>query len=278
MNWQFVPLHPLFGAEIAGVAITELDDAQIAQISEALATHGLLLLRGMPCDDDMLTDFASRFGSLQNLSGRPEAPTWVLRVTNLAQDGSIKPDDEPSRKQHDANRLWHADGTFMNPGTSYSFLQARIITSEGGQTEFCDTRLAWDALPAEQKTRLLPLKAHHSMLESWKKVGVAMPGTSRETMPGIARPLVHFHRQSGRNALMIPSHVEQIEGFDYAQGQQLLADLVRAATAPDQVYRHHWLPGDLLIWDNRCMLHRVTPYPGSIEPRELRTCRVVNEE
>lgn len=275
MDLQIRPLHDLFGAEIMDGDLACCSRSTAEAIEEAIGIHGLLLFRNIAFADEEQARFAARFGPLQNMSGRPDTRAEILRISNVTEDGRIRPAEETSRRQHDANRLWHTDSSFLLPGATYSLLHARIVTAEGGHTEFYDSRAAWDALPADRQDMLVSRVADHSMLHSWRLAGVDMPGVTPARMPGVTRRLVPYHEPSGRRALMIPSHVERIDGFDYASAQALIEELTRIAAAPDRIYRHSWQVGDLLMWDNRCMLHRVTPYHPQ-EPRDLRSCRVLD--
>jgi alpha-ketoglutarate-dependent 2,4-dichlorophenoxyacetate dioxygenase len=267
-------LHDLFGAEIIGSEITDGDPALTSAINDAIGARGLLLFRGANFDDDDLARFAARFGPLQNMTSQADARLHVIRVTNLTEDGNIKDVDEASRRRHEPNKLWHVDSSFIYPGATYSFLQARIVPKAGGETEFCDGRAAWDALAPAQQRHLMGLTAHHSIAHSWRLVGVEAPAPSQP--PSVVRKLVHRHTPSGRETLNIPSHVERIDGLDPAQTRVLLEELIQIAAAPERVYRHKWKEGDLLMWDNRCMLHRVAAYREFEDPRDLRSCRVVD--
>jgi alpha-ketoglutarate-dependent 2,4-dichlorophenoxyacetate dioxygenase len=270
MGLQIQPLHPLFGAEVGGIDMADPSVADTATFEQALGRYGLILVRGVELDDAGLARFAARFGPLQNMGGRE-----VIRVSNLADDGRMKAAGDASRRQHDANLLWHMDSSFISPGATYSFLHARVVPDDGGDTEFCDGRVAWDALAPELRSRLLPLAADHSIHHSWRLVGVDMPHMA-SAAPPVARKLVRRHKPSGRLALIIPSHVERIEGFDPDQGQALLGELTAIASTPERIYRHRWRAGDLLVWDNRCVLHRATPYRAFDDARDLRSCRVVD--
>lgn len=270
------PLHPLFGAEVCGVDPQSEDPGLTAALDRAMGRFGLLLLRGVAADDAALTRIAARFGRLQNMSGSADVVQPLVRVSNLAEDGTIKPADDAQRLRHEANLMWHTDSSFLSPGATYSFLHARIVTQEGGRTEFCDTRAAWDSLSHDRQQALLPLEADHSMLHSWRLSGVEVDAVAPMAMPSVRRKLAPLHAPSGRRALMVPSHVERIVGLDATQCRALLDELQRVATRPDRVYAHIWQPGDLLVWDNRCMLHRVTPYAAMDERRDLRSCRVID--
>jgi alpha-ketoglutarate-dependent 2,4-dichlorophenoxyacetate dioxygenase len=274
MTVQIRPLHPLFGAEALGGELGDPESA--APIEAAVGRYGLVLVRDAGLDDAGLARFAARFGPLQNMSRDPDAPREVIRVTNIAEDGRLKRADDATRRQHDANLLWHVDSSFLSPGATYSFLHARIVPEAGGDTEFFDARVAWEALGPDRRADLAPLVAAHSILHSMRRAGVETPAFSAASAPPIRRKLVRRHGPSGRDALVIPSHVERIEGLDYEQGQALIVELTAIAAAPERVYRHRWCAGDLLIWDNRCVLHRATPYRAFEAPRDLRSCRVLD--
>lgn len=276
MTVETRPLHPLFGAEVLGADLRDSPGA--AALEDAVGRFGLVLVRDVDFDDAALARFARRFGPLQNMSRNPEAPRPVIRVTNIGEDGRLKSADDATRRQHDANLLWHVDSSFLSPGATYSFLHACIVPEAGGDTEFFDARLAWEALGPERRRELESLSAEHSILHSMRLVGVETPAFSVASAPPIRRKLVRRHGPSGRDALVIPSHVERVDGFDYDQGQALIAELTAIAAAPERVYRHRWRPRDLLIWDNRCVLHRATPYRAFEAPRDLRSCRVLDVE
>ncbi|CAN7544805.1 TauD/TfdA family dioxygenase [Phenylobacterium sp. LjRoot219] len=273
MGLEAFPLHPLFGAELRGVDFAEPD---AAVFEREIGRWGLVLVRAAALDDGGLARFAGRFGPLQNMSSQPEVRREVIRVSNLADDGQLKSAEDPTRRQHDANRLWHMDSSFLAPGATYSFLHARIVPDLGGDTEFLDARVGWEALGPDRQRELLGLTTEHSILHSLRQVGVEPPDQSPTRTAPVARKLVRRHAPSGRLALIIPSHVERIAGLDYEAGQALLAELTAIASTPRRIYRHRWKAGDLLVWDNRCMLHRSTPYRAFDDPRDLNSCRVVD--
>jgi alpha-ketoglutarate-dependent 2,4-dichlorophenoxyacetate dioxygenase len=275
MAFDIRPLHPLFGAELrADPAST--DPATIKAIEAAAGRYGLVLLRDAALDDAGLVRFAARFGPLQTMANFAGDERHVVRVTNIGADGGIKPEDDDGRRLFDANLHWHVDSSFMAPGATFSFLHARIVPNEGGDTQFCDNRATWDALDPEQKDRLSGLAAIHSLAHSRKLTGYDLADPS--AVPSVRRRLVRHHWPSGRNALILASHVERIDGIKRKESTALLADLTALATAPERIYSHRWRAGDLLVWDNRCIMHRATPFASLDEPRDLRSARVIDVE
>jgi alpha-ketoglutarate-dependent 2,4-dichlorophenoxyacetate dioxygenase len=273
MGIELRPLHTPFGAEVVGAAFAAGDATFIAEIEQAIAQYGLLLFRDARLDDEGLAQFTARFGPLQNLSVKREQFDPIARITNLTDDGTLQQADDAWRRQNAANRLWHIDSSYLLPGATFSLLHARVVPSSGGDTEYCDTRVAWDALPPERRAALADLLADHSIFHSRRLIGFEMGGEYAR-LPSIRRKLARRHAPSGRMALTIASHVENIEGMDYAAARALVDELVALASAPGRVYRHQWAAGDLLMWDNRCVLHRGTDYAELAEPRDLRSCRV----
>jgi alpha-ketoglutarate-dependent 2,4-dichlorophenoxyacetate dioxygenase len=156
-------------------------------------------------------------------------------------------------------------------------LHARVIPPAGGDTEFADTRAAYDALPEAIKQRLNGLVAEHSLWHSRAKLGGYVPTEDeRNALPSARHPLVRRHPGSGRSALYIGSHVSHIVGMPIGEGQALLAELIAFATQPQFVYRHRWQVGDLVIWDNRCTMHRATPFEATDHVRDMRRTTIID--
>jgi alpha-ketoglutarate-dependent 2,4-dichlorophenoxyacetate dioxygenase len=268
------PLHSQFAAEVRGCDLAHCDADAISRIEAAIGNAGLLLFRNVSLDDAELGAFAGKFGPLQNISNKPNHRAEVSAITNIAADGNLLPSDDVMLRQHAANELWHIDSTFWSPGATFSFLLSRTIPDAGGETEFCDTRVAWEGLPPERQAALFGLTTEHSIFHSRRLIGYEMPAMNGIKLTPVKRRLVRFHEPSNRHALIIASHVEQVEGLSYQDGRNLVDELVDIATRPDRTYSHKWKVGDLLMWDNRCILHRGTPYAYSVEPRDMRSCRV----
>jgi alpha-ketoglutarate-dependent 2,4-dichlorophenoxyacetate dioxygenase len=156
-------------------------------------------------------------------------------------------------------------------------LHARIIPPDGADTEFADTRTAYDALPAATKTRLEGLIAEHSIWHSRAKLGGYTPTEEEKQLrPPARHPVVRRHPGSGRSALYIASHASHIIGWPVEEGRKLLEELLTFATQSRFVYRHKWRLGDLVIWDNRCTLHRATPFESATHVRDMRRSTVID--
>ncbi len=272
MGIEVRPLHPAFGAEVTGADLSS-GEVLTSEIAAAIGQYGLLLFRNMTLDDEGLTEFGRRFGPMQNLSAKANVPSPIAMITNLADDGELLPKDAMMRRQNDANCLWHIDSSYLFPRASYSYLNARVVTATGGETEYCDTRVAWDALTDAQRAKLEGLSCDHSIFHSRRLIGYDMSNDFGRPLPSIRRKLVQKHEPSGRTAMVIASHVENIDGMSYADARALIDELTAIASAPERVYSHRWEVGDLLMWDNRCVMHRGKPYAQYDEARDLRSVR-----
>jgi alpha-ketoglutarate-dependent 2,4-dichlorophenoxyacetate dioxygenase len=167
-------------------------------------------------------------------------------------------------------QLWHTDLSFRQESATWSMLHAKVIPPPGGDTEFADTRAAYDALPYAMKGRLEGLVAEHSLWHASAKRGGYVPTDEEQrSYPPARHRLVRRHPSSGRDALYVASHASHIIGMAIDEGQALLRELIEFATQPQFVYRHKWQVGDLVIWDNRATLHRGRPYDMT-QRRELR--------
>lgn len=276
MGVESRPLHPLFGAELDKALIERHDPELSSVIEDSVGQAGLLLFRDLALDDEALTGLASNFGPLQNLATSLDQTAAIVRITNLADDGTILPADDAMRRQMASNERWHIDSTYVSPGATYSFLYALRVPDEGGETEYCDTRVAWEALDEARQAELSGLTADHSIFHSRRLDGVKLTNYEESQLPPVRRKLVRRHEPSGRDALVIASHIERVDGCTYEEGRALVDELTGIAAAPERVYRHEWRVGDLLIWDNRCIMHRGRSYPELQQPRELHACRVLD--
>jgi alpha-ketoglutarate-dependent 2,4-dichlorophenoxyacetate dioxygenase len=282
------PLHPVFVAEASGIDPTRpLTAAEIAAVVAAMDRYAVLVFHDVPLDPGQQIRFAEQFGPLnpglkqigRQREGGPErlAEHALIDISNLGKDGRPLARDAKKVISGLANQLWHSDSSFQSPAVSYSMLSAVTLPSWGGETEFADLRAAWDALPARLQRQVAGLEAEHFALHSRMTLLGDDDYTAEQqaALPAVVWPLCRLHPGSGRRALFAGIHARRILGMGLAEGKMLLHDLLELATLPEFRYRHTWRVGDLVIWDNRCTLHRGRAYDLD-EPRELR--RTTNNE
>ena len=204
---EFRPLTAAFGAECIGAGPGPPEAQTIQFVRDGMARYGLLLLRDRKFEDDELADFGRRFGPLQFMGEKPGECPGIARLANIDRSGAMLPQDDQQHKHFQANTLWHIDSTYTRPGAAYSFLYAVTVPQDGGETEFCDLRLVWEALPPERQRELAALTADHSIFHSRERIGFGMAGVDRSALPPVTRKLVRRHTPSGREEGGIASHV-----------------------------------------------------------------------
>jgi len=262
-------LHPHFMAEVTGLdLLTPLTPDQARAVQQAIDTHAVLVFRHQAAmDDEAQIGFSALFGPLQRWTPVPgEKPNRALRPAEpgdfpMAEEEARRPAAEARRRllQRPA-RLWHTDSSFQDPPGRYTFLAARILPPEGGDTEFADMRAAYDALDEVTKLALTGLRVFHSLGRSRLLADApALSPDEERNLPGAEQPLVRRH-PSGRDALYLASHAESIVGWDATESRELLDRLTEHAIRPEFVHSHQWRGGDFVMWDNRCTMHRATPF------------------
>jgi alpha-ketoglutarate-dependent 2,4-dichlorophenoxyacetate dioxygenase len=276
-------IHPLYVAEISGVDISRPLDAPIAAtLQAAIDDHAVMVFRGQTLTDEQQIAFARHFGAPErfalsyrhNVKLRLQKPEMV-DVSNLdASTGKPQSATARHRMVNLGNRLWHTDSSFRLPAGGLSMLYAHAVPPMtplgGGETEFSDTRAAWDALPASRQAVLEGLTAQHSLMHSRAVLGFSdFAPEERAALPPVEQPLVRRHPRTGRKSLYLASHAAHIIGMEVAEGRLLLMELIEHATQREFVYRHNWQVGDLVVWDNRCTMHRGMPFDETF-PRDLR--------
>jgi alpha-ketoglutarate-dependent 2,4-dichlorophenoxyacetate dioxygenase len=287
MILQIKSLHadPRFAAEVSGInAKTPLPPDEVAAIDAAMDEHGVLVFRGQPMDQDEQIAWTRQFGPLtegfKKVTGQnPRLKHHELAdISNLGADGKVVDRDHKRIVYNIANQLWHADSSFQKPRAKYSMLSCVHPASWGGETEYTDLRAAYDALPERTKKEIDGLVAEHWALHSRIMLGDDQyTEEQRNAMPPVQWPVVQTHSGSRRKHLYIGVHACKILGMTVPEGRMILMDLLEHATQPQFVYRHQWRTGDLVIWDNRCTLHRGRHYDLG-ERRELRRSTTVDTE
>ena len=278
MNLKFSRLQPYFVAEVSHVDLREAHDAEtLAEIRAGMDEYAVLVFRGQRFTDAEQVAFAQRLdGALHTKTGSRVLVKSRLGdealgdISNLDENGEIMKSSDRRRMYGLGNRLWHTDASFQDPPGRYSMLFARIVPPVPADTEFADMRAAYDALPAEMKTRVDGLTVHHSIAHSRQTLGFEFSAEEHEALKGAVHPLVRTIPRSGRKSLYVASHASRIVEWPVPEGRLLLHELIEHATQREFVYRHSWRVGDLVIWDNRCTMHRARPYDDTKHRRELR--------
>lgn len=285
---RITPVHPMFGAEISGIDVAApLDAVTLEALRGALDGYGVVVIPDQErLDDDAQIAFCQNFGTLQTsiTLHRKDAPRRMTRdelteLSNIDGAGQRIASDDTKRKLQLPGRLWHSDNSFRSPPGLFTFLHARVVPPKGGDTEFADMRAAYDELDEATRDRLCGLQVIHSLARSRELVGAPpLSPEERVNLPDTIQPLVRVHPASGRKSLYLSSHARDVVGMDEREGRALLAELTDHATQARFVYSHKWSAGDMVIWDNRCTMHRATPFPEDRYRRDMRRTSVADTE
>lgn len=267
-----------FGAIIEGVRLDQPTPALIAAIKAAWLEHALLIFRGQELTDESQMAFAREFGDLV-----PELQ--AVQITNVLPDGRLReaPDDD-MMKIIRGNMHWHQDSTYMPVQAKGAVFSARVVPASKGETGFADMRAAYDALSPSMQERIAGLSARHSLAYSQAKLGEQTKGENSEyfgygldVADAPLRPLVKVHPETGRKTLAVGRHAYGIPGLGEAESEALIGELLDFAVAdPARVYLHSWRPGDVVLWDNRCLMHRACEWDFS-QPRIMVHSRIAGD-
>ncbi|HLY87505.1 MAG TPA: TauD/TfdA family dioxygenase [Acetobacteraceae bacterium] len=257
-------LHPLFCAEIGGVDTGKpMDDATFADIRAALDEYSVLVFHDQSLDDERQIAFSRRFGPLE-MAGKanPAVGTYFARQSNLdIATGDVIPVEDRRMIYQKGNYLWHSDSSFKPVPSLCSLLSARVVPSGGGNTEFATMRAAYAALPSVLARQLAALVAEHSLVYSRGTVSTgSLTAEMKAELPGAWQSLIRVNPINGRKAVYAGAHASHVIGWPREQGRAFVQWLTEFATQPQFRYSHAWRQGDLVIWDNRAVLHRATAY------------------
>jgi alpha-ketoglutarate-dependent 2,4-dichlorophenoxyacetate dioxygenase len=280
MPYTIRPLHPLFGAEVIGADLHSAPSPElIAAVNDAMAKYAVVALRGQFIDDDEQIRFSRAFGPLElpphmgmkRGDLKPRLRRELYDVSNLDDKGDFLPPESLRHASNRANEEFHTDSSFNSLPTKWSLLSARILPMEGGDTWYIDTRAVYDELPADLKARAQDAAAEHYFWKTRLRAGYqVITEAMQRSMPPVRHKIVRVIPESGRTALYIGNHATHIVGWPIDEGQAFLEELHWFATQPRFVYVHKWQPGDLVIWDNRCTLHRGAGWDVFKHKRDLR--------
>jgi len=272
------PLTPHLGAELSGIELSaDMDEALFRVVYQAFLRHQVLVFppRDLPPGDQVA--FARRFGEVQvhvmnqyHADGYPE----LYRLSNLDRNG------KPSGHHPDKGTLaWHTDGSWQRVTGQATIIYGEVMPESGGETHFCDMYGAYERLSSSWKRRIDGLRAVHNLDFSRNRRHGEDPLTEAQRLakPPVDHPIVRTHPETERKCLFLGDHAEYVQDMPYGEGRALIEELNALAVHADLTYEHHWKARELLVWDNRCVMHRATPYDAASEGRVIRRCTVLGE-
>ena len=272
------PLTPALGARIDGLMLAdEMSDATFEALYAAFLRYQVLLFPAQVVPPGRQVALARRFGEVQvhvmnqyHADGFPE----LYRLSNLDAQG------DPNGKHPDRGTLaWHTDGSWQRRTGQATIIYGELMPQAGGETHFCDMYGAYERLTDAWKQRIAPLRAVHNLDFSRTRRHGEDPMTEaqKRAVPPVDHPIVRTHPETGRKCLFLGDHAEWIVGMPYDEGRALIEELNALAPHADLTYEHRWTPGELILWDNRCTMHRATSYDAATQRRVIRRCTVIGE-
>ena len=263
---QITPIaNASFGATVTGLRLADLNNAGFAALHAAWLQHALLVFPGQFLTNAQQIGFARRFGPIERIGGGD-----IVAISNVKADGTVRQHSpaewDDMMKVIVGNMAWHADSTYMPVMAQGAVFSAAVVPPTGGRTCFADMRAAYDALDDATRALVHQRSARHSLVYSQsrlghvQKEGSAYLGYGMDTTATPLRPLVKVHPETGRKSLLIGRHAHGIPGMDPAEAERWLEGLVEWACQGPRVHAHTWAAGDVVVWDNRCLLHRAEPW------------------
>ena len=283
MAISLFPITPAFAAEVGDVDLAKpLSPEDDKAIQAAFLKYSVLVFPAQRLNSDQHVAFAERFGPLevnintyQDEVKKDRIDSRISDVSNLDHENELLPGESRKRTSGLANRLWHTDSIFRHVPARASLLYARIVAPIGGLTEFTDMRAAWEALPETTRRQIDGYVVEHSIFHSRAKVGATVfSERERASLPPSRQVLVRTIPETGRRALYLASHAVRIIGLPETESSRLIEDLMAHATRRQFVYSHRWRVDDLVIWDNRCTMHRGTRYEEQRWKRDMHRATV----
>ena len=275
---NITPSAATLGATITDVRLNTLTDRDWQIIEDAFHRYAVLVFAGANLTEAEHIAFSRRFGPLERTLSQRTDKQEISLLSNVAQDGEIARPDDNLGLFLKGNRYWHTDSSFKKVAAKVSLLRAVKVPDSGGDTEWADMRAAWDALDSDTQRRLEDLVAVHSYAYSQGKVGgiALLNKREQDALPPVHQPIVRVHPATGRKNLYVGRHASHIVDMPVEEGRTLLERLTQEACQAPRIFRHHWQAGDIVAWDNRCVLHRGHPWPFD-QPRVMKRTTVAGE-
>jgi alpha-ketoglutarate-dependent 2,4-dichlorophenoxyacetate dioxygenase len=279
------PLTPDFAGEVSCIDLTRtLAAAEVAALEAGMDRFAVLVYHGQPVTDEQQKAFSLNFGTLEPTRGGNVTPAkdqrlgaFMADVSNLDVNHKPLPRDDRRRMFNLGNRLWHSDSSFRAIPAKYSILSGRIIVDKGGRTEFADMRAAYESLDPATKAEIEDLVCEHSLQYSRGALGFTeLTDEERAMFKPVRQRLVRTHPVTGRKSLYLSSHIGTIIGWPVPEARAFIRDLTEHATQPQFVYKHVWKKYDMVMWDNRSTMHRVTRFDET-QVRDVRRTTVAGD-
>jgi len=281
---RVTPLLPHFGARVEGVTLSRMDEATFRQVFDAFQEHSVLVFPDQHLTDEEQMAFSRRFGPLEETIKAPGKENRhhpnLVDLSNLDPDHAGKLIGWNDRRMiyQSGNQLWHSDSSFKPVPAMASLLSGREVPPVGGETEFASMRHAYATLPVETQRRLEGKVAVHSILYSRHTIAPDLFDPEQaDELPPVRQALVRANPVNGKKSIYVGSHAWYVEGMEYGESRRLLDELLAHTTRPEVVYQHRWKQWDLVMWDNRCALHRGRPWDAANHTRVMRRTTIAGE-
>jgi alpha-ketoglutarate-dependent 2,4-dichlorophenoxyacetate dioxygenase len=270
-------IHKDFGAQISNVDLSiSITKQDVEAILKAIDDFSFLIFPNQSLQDDSHLEFTKLLGTPEPnhvAQGRDGIINYFGTIGNVQANGTVQGNNHQQTKFLTGNNLWHTDSSFRKVPSFVSIMMAYEVPEEGGETQFVSARSAYARLPDYMKEKIDPLEVIHDYVFSRSKVAEVDPKHAA-SLPPITQRLVRENPNTGAKNFYIGSHAKEIVGWNYEDSRSLLDELLAGTVVDANVYTHAWKPGDLVIWDNRCILHRGTGYDADKYRRFMRQTRV----
>ncbi|MDE0392363.1 MAG: TauD/TfdA family dioxygenase [Rhodospirillales bacterium] len=275
MTPEITPTDATLGATVRNVRLDAIDDETFAAVEAAWHAYAVLMFPDQHLTEEAQVAFSERFGPLERslTKTHTQGDPAIIHLSNVKKDGTLWGADSDTGRLLHGNNFWHTDSSFKRIPAKGSALSAKIVPKTGGETAFADMRAAFDALEPAMRDWLADKTAVHSYAYSQSKVG-GMGGITEDewdSLPPVEQPVIRTHPATGRRNLYIGRHASHIVGEDQEESRRLLERLCADACRPPRIFVHKWREGDLVLWDNRCVLHRGLGHPPDQPRRMVRT-------
>ena len=262
--------HPLIGTEVNGISLgAQLSQDEFDGLHQLWMAHPLLIFPKQDLSDAAQVQFARSFGEVEihpSIAHRSSAYPEIYRVSNVTESGELMPSESDEWKYMELTWIWHSDSSFREIPSDGSILHGIEVPPEGGNTLFCNLYAVWDALDEDRQASLRDLEVVHShdYILTHTKGLKEKRSEHYVDLPPVTQPMVRVHPVTGRESLFISPHtMSHVVDWSENESNALFAELTAFATQDQFVYRHKWQPDDVIMWDNRCTMHAVTPFEST---------------